>query len=373
MKILFIVIDGLSDKPIKKLGNKTPLEVAKTPNLDFLAKNGTCGLIEPAYSTAIPTSEETHFGLFGYDPRACKIKRGVLTALGTGIKLKKSDVALRANFAIVDKNLNMIDRRAGRISQTKALIKVLSNIEIDGIKFLIKSAGEYRLAIVMRGKNLSPDISDNDPYYSAFGKKARKVRPLKKIASAQFTAKVLNKFLDKAREILEQAKSPANYILTRGASSLQKLPSFQQKYKLKAACVADKLLYKQIGKFLGMDLNRNPEQALKKYDFVFWHVKDADSLAEDGDFLGKKKFIEKFDRGLKWLTSDVNNRLIVVTADHSTCSEMRRHCVEPVPVLIYGKDKDNVKQFSEKACKQGKLGKIKALALMSRILYYIKN
>jgi 2,3-bisphosphoglycerate-independent phosphoglycerate mutase len=112
MKILFIVLDGLGDKPIKKLNNKTPLESAKTPNLDYLAKEGMVGLMEPCFTAALPTSEEGHFSLFGYSPKVFKVKRGIFTASGAGMKLKKGDVALRGNFGTVDENLNMIDRRA---------------------------------------------------------------------------------------------------------------------------------------------------------------------------------------------------------------------------------------------------------------------
>ncbi len=404
MKILFIVIDGLGDKPIPELGNKTPLEAAKTPNLDWLAKQGICGLIEPGYTTAIPTSEESHFSLFGYSPKKYRIRRGIFTAQGAGIKMRKGDVALRGNFAIVDKNLNIIDRRAGRISRTQPLIKALDGMIIDNVypvksarggaakpqfnrvKFLIKSAGQHRLGIVLRGKNLSPEISDNDPHYATLGRKAKKILPA--FQRAQFTAKVLNKFLTKARQILEKKASRANYILVRGASSLQKVPNFKQKYKLKAACIAGKLLYKQIGNFLGMDLikvrgatglsNTNlkakflaAKKSLEKYDFVFLHIKATDKLAEDGNFLGKKKFIERIDQNLKHLLYAPKHRvktLLVVTADHSTCCRLKRHCSEPVPVLIFGNGQDKVNQFSERACKKGKLGKMKALDLMPKIL-----
>ncbi len=249
-KIILIVIDGLGDRPIPALGNKTPLEAARTPNLDWLAENGVCGLAKLKFRGATPTSEEGHFSLFGYDPETYKIRRGIITATGTGLKAKKGDVALRGNFATVDEKLNMVDRRAGRIKDPASLIKALHGMKIDNVRFLLKSATEHRVGIIMRGKNLSPNISDGDPFYGKLGKRARKIKPLDKSSKAAFTAKTLNKFLDKACLVLKNhplnkkreklGLPPANYILTRGASSLPKLPSFKKKYRLGACCIAGK-------------------------------------------------------------------------------------------------------------------------------------
>ncbi len=393
-KIVLIIIDGLGDRPIRALNNKTPLDAAKTPNLDWLAENGVCGLAKLRFRGATPTSEEGHFSLFGYNPETYKIRRGIITTTGTGMKAKKGDVALRGNFATVDRNLNMADRRAGRVKDPASLIKALNGIVIDNVRFLLKSATEHRVGIIMRGKNLSPNISDGDPFYGKLGKKAKKIRPLDKSPEAAFTAKTLNKFLEKACLVLknhplnkkreELGLPSANYILTRGASYLPKLPSFKKKYKLRACCIAGKFLYKQIGKILGMDLIKVKganglfstnlrgkiqavKKALRKYDFVFLHIKAADSLAEDGNFKKKKVFIEKIDKNLKPLLK-LKNTLIVVTADHSTCCGLKRHCSEPVPVLIFGSKQNLVKEFSEKACKKGKLGTIKQIDLMKNVL-----
>ncbi len=394
MKILLLIIDGLGDRPIKELGNKTPLEAARTPNLDFLAKQGICGLKKLKFRGATPTSEEAHFSLFGYDPEFYKIRRGIITATGTGMKAKKGDVALRGNFATVDERLNMIDRRAGRIRETQSLIKALKGIKVDNIKLLLKSASEHRLGVILRGRNLSSNISDGDPFYGKLEKRARKIKPLDKTPQAVFTAKILNEFLRKAHKILKEHPQnkkreklgllPANYLLVRGASTLKKLPSFRKRYGLKACCIAGKFLYQQIGKILGMDVikvkganglpNTNLKgkiraaiKAFKKYDFIFLHIKATDSLAEDGNFQEKKKFIEKIDKNLKPILN-LKNTLIVVTADHSTCCTLKRHCKEPVPVLIFGDGKDNVKKFSEKDCSKGKLGRIKSIDFLKLIV-----
>ena len=398
MKILFIILDGLGDSPIKDLKDKTPLEKAKTPNLDYLVQNGNCGLIKPFYTMALPTSEESHFSLFGYNPKIYGIRRGIFTAQGAGIKLKKGDVALRGNFATVDKNLNIIDRRSGRIEKTETLINSLNRIKINNVKILVKQAGQHRIAVVLRGKNLSSKVSDGDPHYSKLGKKARRILSLDKNSKSVFTARALNEFLEESHKVLKnhpfnkkRQKSgfpPANYILIRGASSIRKIPSFKQKYGFNACCIAGKPLYKQIAGSLGMKLInvkganglvstnlkgkiQAAKKSLRKYNFVFLHIKATDSLAEDGDFLGKKRFIEKIDRNIKPLL-DLKNTLIVVTADHSTCSKLKRHCKNPIPVLIYKPGirlgKYRVEEFSEKACKKGKLGRIKQINLMSKVL-----
>ena len=399
-KILLIILDGLGDKPSKELGNKTPLEAAKTQNLDFLAKNGICGQVLPfIYHTAIPTSEDTHLCMFGYNPKIYGIRRGLFTALGSGIKVRPGDIALRGNFATVDEKLNVIDRRAGRIKNTEPFIKRLNGMKINEVKILIKKAAEYRVGLILRGKNLSSKISDGDPFYTKLRIKTTKILPLKRTKDAIHTAKILNIFLERAHQILKnhplnkkrikRGLLPANYLLLRGASTVCKLPSFKEKYNLKACCIAGKPLYQQIGKILGMDLikvkganglpNTNlkgkimaAKKAIKKYDFVFLHIKATDSLAEDGNCLRKKRFIEKVDKNIRPLI-ELKNILIVITGDHSTCCVLKRHCLEPVPILIYGVNKDLVQKFSEKTCKKGKLNKIKQKRLMPIILKLAKH
>jgi len=413
-KIVFIIIDGLSDKPLVQLGKKTPLEAAKTPNLDWLAENGICGQVQPFQFSwqRFPESDAAHLALFGYDPQKYYLGRGVYEAAGIGAYLRRGDVALRVNFATVDKNLKLKNRRAGRISETQSLINSLDGRKINGVKFLLKKSLSYRAVLILRGKNLSKEITDGDPHET--GKKVLRIKP--KIKKAEFTAKVLNEFLERAYLVLKnhpfnkkrkkRGLPVANYLLVRGAGQFKKIPSFKKRYKLSAACVAGGPLYKGIAKILGMDLikvrgatgllNTNlkgkfsavkkalypvksakggaakPQfNRVKKYNFLFCHIKAADSLAEDGNFRAKKEFIEKIDKNLKPILQ-LKNTLIVVTADHSTCSNLKRHCSLPVPVLIYGSKikPDKAAKFSERACQKGRLGKMKGLDLMKKVLLY---
>jgi 2,3-bisphosphoglycerate-independent phosphoglycerate mutase len=390
-KIIFIVIDGLGDESIPQLRNKTPLEAAKKLNLDFLAKNGICGLMIPWTEKGnLPTSEDTHLALFGYNPKTSNPGRGVLEVLGIGEKISKNDICFRGNFATANGDLIIINRRAGRIEKTEELIEVLNKIKIKGAKILIKKAFGHRIGVILRGKNLSEKVTSNDP--KKVGVRVLEIKEKNK--RAEKTAQILNEFLEKAKILLgnhplnkkreKEGKLPANYILLRGSGKLKKIKSFKEKYKLKAAFIAGGTLYKGIGRYLGMEeikvkgangmMNTNLKgkisatiNALKRYDFIFSHIKAVDSLAEDGNFFGKKEFIEKIDQDLKSILN-LKNALIVVTSDHSTCSLLKRHCFEPIPILIFGNGRDRVEKFSEKACKNGELGKFRQINLMKKIL-----
>lgn len=398
--IILVVIDGLSDKALKSLRNKTPLGAARKPNLDFFVKRGVCGLARPFLlpRQKFPASDTCHLALLGFDPKVYYLGRGVYEAAGIGMQLKKGDVAFRANFATVGGKLRIVDRRAQRIKDTQALIRALSKIKIAGVRIIIKKSYGHRAVLVLRGKNLSADVSDSDPKKT--GKTVKKVLPKTGGYRARFTARVLNEFLAKAHYVLknhplnrqraEQGLLPANYLLVRGAGQFKKRPTLQKRYHLKAGCIAGGGLYRGIGKILGMDLiqvrgatgfaNTNlagkflaARRALKKYDLVFLHIKAADSLAEDGNFLAKKRFIEKIDRSIKTLRH-IKDAFIIVTADHSTCCNLKRHCLKPMPILIYGNGQSgNVSSFSEKACQRGSLATMSQLEIMPLVLKLAKN
>lgn len=389
-KTLFIILDGLGDDKIPAFKNRTPLAAAKTPNLDSWAKEGKLGLLFPAYSGALPTSEEGHFSLFGYDPDEYGLKRGLVTASGTGIELEKGDVALRGNFSTVLEN-KLVDRRAGRVKDPQPLIDEINGIKIEGIKFIVKSAKEHRLGIAMKGEGLSAKITDSDPHYGEGGEGIRNTEPKDESKESEFTARVLNKFIKKTHQILDshsfnkERDLPANYIITRGASEVVNLPSFEKKYDRKAACIAGKVLYKQIGKLLGMDVlkvkganglpDTNLEGKFKKareailsdYDFVFVHVKATDSLAEDGDFWAKREFIERIDKELA-IFNEFTHRL-VVTSDHSTCCLKKSHCTKEIPFLMKGRGKDKTAYFSEEECKKGSIGKVDQRKILEKIVF----
>lgn len=400
MKILLIIIDGLGDKPISQLKNRTPLEAAETPNLDYLAQKGVCGLVDTFYfpEQQYPRSDTAHLALLGYDPSQDYLGRGPYEAAGIGMDLNQGEVALRANFGTVDENLKVVDRRAGRISKTQELVKALQGQKIKGVKFLIKKAYGHRAGIIMQSdQKLSAEISNGDPHQTEV--KVNIIKPQDDTEAALFTAEVLNEFLKQAHKILKrhplnkkrksQGLLPANYLLVRGAGTLKQVSSFKEKYGLKAVCIAGGALYKGIGKLLGMDLievegdtglpNTNLKgkfeaaaRSTERYNFIFVHVKPTDNLAEDGNFRGKKQFIEEIDQNIKPILN-LKRTLVAITADHSTCCALRRHCVEPVPLVVVDKEKDEVSEFSEQACSTGKLGVINQTDLMTQLLASVKS
>ncbi len=390
-KVLFLIIDGLGDSAIPEFNGKTPLESANTPNLDQLAKNGACGSVNaflmPPFK--LPDSSLSHFAAFGYDPKKYFPGRGICEALGVNFKLKEGDVALRVNFGTVDENLIIVDRRAGRIADTSELVKAISGIKIDGVSFIVKDSMSHRAVLVLRGTNISDKITDNDK--KKMGIKPLRIKPRDKSREAIFTAKVLNEFLEKAHEILKvhplnkKRKLPANYLLVRGVGKMKVIPSFEEKHGMKAVCIAGGNLYKGIARALGMkvlsvkgsniffDTNLKGEinssiRSLKDNDFVFWHIKATDSLAEDGNFIKKRLFIERIDREIFPLMN-LKNTLLVITSDHSTCSLKKSHCKKLIPTIISGPKvkADSVSSYSEKSCLRGSLGKMEQLNLMKKV------
>lgn len=387
-KIIFLVIDGLPDEPSPELKHQTPLEAAHHPTLDRMAQQGWLGYFNPLFLGQLPDSEEVHFSLFGYDPRRYLPGRGVLEALGIGLKLQPGDVVLRANLATTDNQGRVLDRRAGRLStpEAKKAIKQFNNLTIDGVKFLTRAVYQHRVVIIMRGRELSAKISDTDAK-DLVGRKPKTCRPLKKDAAR--TAKLLNAFLARAALSLKASGSPANCLLTRGAGHPRKVESFEKKWGLKAAGLSKGALYKGIARFLGMNLLPEKEgdylsanylrakfraarQASQKYGFVFVHVKGADLLAEDGRALAKQRFIETIDKELKVL-ENLKDVVLVVTSDHATSSVKKSHAKGAIPLLIYPAREGSrcpAARFTEKEARQGP--RLPNLKIMPRLLKLIR-
>ncbi|MDR2713681.1 MAG: 2,3-bisphosphoglycerate-independent phosphoglycerate mutase [Clostridiales bacterium] len=395
-KVIALIFDGLGDRPLPELGGKTPLEAAATPNFDYLAAQGETGLMHTLGRGVRPGSDVSHLAIFGYPPQEYYTGRGPIEAAGLGIELQSGDIALRGNFATVDADWNILDRRAGRISDTGPFAAALDGLIIDGIEFIVKPGTGHRAGVILRGKGLSSKITDADPHSG--DEPVSQVRPLEESPGAHFTATIINKFMKQSsdilhnmllnRERLEQGLLPANFLLLRGAGIFPSFPSFAEKYGFNACCIAGGGLYRGIGAFLGMDLLDSPGAtampdtnlagkfrtalaALEKYDFVFLHIKAADSLGEDGNYAGKRDFLAEADRHLAALVEGLDQEtLLLIAADHSTPCQLKAHSADPVPVLFYGPGvrTDEVTSFGERACTKGGLGFIEGKDLMPQIL-----
>ena len=393
--IILVVLDGLGDQAVKSLGSRTPLEAALTPNLDRAAKEGRCGLVEPVFKGLFPTSKDAHLSLFGYSLSKWDMGRGVVEAVGLGIKLKENDIAFRGDWATVNQNLEVVDRRAGRITETKPLVRALKKINrIAGVKFIIKPGIEHRFVLVMRGKGLSDQVSANDWHQT--GVKVPMITSLDKRPDSRRTAEILNEFISRAHQILENSsfnlkrkekkQLSANYLLVRGAGRFKDIPSFQKKWGLAAYCITGGGLYQGIARMLKMEevkvegangrvttnLKGKFKAAIRvseKAPFLFLHIKGTDSLSHDGNCQGKKEFIEKIDQAIKPLFS-LKEVTVIVTADHCTPCESKQHSTDLIPLLIWSKNRrgDEVEHWGEKECPQGSLGIIQQNQLIEKVL-----
>ena len=380
-KIVFLVIDGLGGLPLKQNG-LTELESAKIPNLDSLASKGICGLQQPVGSGITPGSGPGHLSLFGYDPIKYQVGRGVLSALGINFSLHQEDVAARGNFCTVDEKGLVIDRRAGRISTTEneKLCDLLREIKLPGIDIFIEPLKEHRFLLVLRGKNLSADISDTDP--QDIDVKPFQARPT--LYQSKKTSDYIKKFIEESYEIL-QVHHPANMILLRGFSQKPKWPSFEENFGLKSAAIASYPMYRGISKLLGMTIIetgntidnefKKLEENWNEFDFFYIHIKGSDSAGEDGDFNRKINVIEEVDKYIPKLL-DLNPNVIIITGDHSTPALLKHHSWHPVPVLLWSEycRGDKLDHFGERDCVKGGLGpRFPAIDLMPLALAHAKR
>lgn len=371
-KIVMIVMDGLGGME-QAPGGKTELEAARTPNMDALAADGVCGLLDPIAPGITPGSGPGHLALFGYDPIRYEIGRGVLAASGIGIHLNKSDVAARGNFCTMDEKGLISDRRAGRIptEKTAELCGILGEIEIDGVKITSSPVRDYRCSVVFRGEGLSGAVADTDSQQT--GKPPLPAKALN--GASERTAAVANKFLEVVKEKLK-GMAPANFMLMRGFDSFPNMPAFAEFTKLTPASIAVYPDYKGITRIIGMDVIgfegeeiRNEVDALKKvyanHDFFYFHVKKTDSYGEDGNFDGKVHIIEETDSLIPEIMS-LKPDVVIITGDHSTPAKLKSHSWHPLPVLIHSDfcRRDRVKEFGENACAAGGLGRMNTVSLM---------
>ena len=374
-KIVLLVMDGLGGLPVN---GQTELEAAHKPNLDETARRGLCGLTDPVFPGITPGSGPAHLALFGYDPLYYQLGRGILEAMGTGVEVGRDDVVARGNFATFRDGL-VVDRRAGRISteENQRLCGFINqNLkEIEGVKVSLYPGKEHRFVLKLSGAGLSDALTDADPQKE--GKPAVPANPL--TPEADFTARVVNKFLEELKSLLQQ-EPKANYALLRGFSKFPShLPPMSDLYKIKPASIANYPMYRGLTKLLGMEvLEVGPAteeifQVLEKnyehYNFFYLHYKKTDSTGEDGRYEDKVKAIEEIDKFIPRLWA-LNPDVLVITSDHSTPSVLKSHSWHPNPFVLVSKyaPADEVSRFTEKECARGWLGRFPSLQAMPLML-----
>jgi len=415
----------MGDLPIKSLGNKTPLEVAETPNLDALAKTGKTGLMYSVKKGVAPESDVAVISLLGYDPFKYSTGRGVIEAAGAGLKMKDGDLALRCNFATLGEGKNILDRRVARSLTTEEATE-LSKAVNKGIKlesypatFEFRNTLGHRavLLIKSKGKSLSSDITNSDPAYTivnGLGVAKAEVEmvlqtcePTNKTEAAKISADLVNEFITKSHNLWEnhpinikraaEGKLKANVVLTRDAGHL--LPKFfniNEHYHVNFACLADMHAERGIAELAGMDSSLLPPpsgnlqkdcevrvkallDALPKHDCFYIHLKGPDEPGHDGNCTLKTQIISAIDKyffGPLLKMISLKDNLICVTTDHATPCALKVHSDTPVPVLISGDHLRDGKatKFCEKECAKGSLGTIeRGCELMPKLMDLIKK
>ena len=377
-KLALVVLDGLGDIATAAQGNLTPLEAAKTPNLDALVRSGCAqGRLTPVAPGITPGSGPGHLGLFGYDPLEFEVGRGVIETLGLGIELKNGDVAARANFCTLDDKGIVTDRRAGRIATEvcerlcgllSAKIKKLGTTQV-----IIVPGKEHRFVVVFRGAGLEGPLTDTDP--NREGLPIAAAQPVDaKNAKQKKVAKLIADFYKAALPLLAKEK-PANGFLMRGIAHQPDIPTFEQRYQLKAAAIAVYPMYKGLSQLVGMTKIEGPQTIREQferyvaeyenYDYFFIHYKYTDKAGEDGNFAAKVKAIEDFDAALPVLLARKPD-VLVITGDHSTPCALKGHSWHPQPVLLHSAScgNDKLERFTETGANLGSLGVMEAKYLI---------
>lgn len=368
-KLALLVMDGLGDIATREQGYVTPLEAASTPNLDALSKDSAQGRMVPVAPGITPGSGPGHLGLFGYDPIEFQVGRGVIEALGLGLELKPGDVAARANFCTLDAAGIVTDRRAGRIDTPvcERLCKMLADKvkKVGDADVIIKAGKGHRFVVIFRGKGLEGPLTDADPHRE--GQKIPAVQPVDaSSAKAKKAAKLVADFYKAALPVIAKEK-PANGFLLRGIAHQPEIPTIQQRYGMRAGCIAVYPMYKGLAQLVGMTKLEGPQTIAEQferylaeydnYDFFFIHFKYTDMYGEDGNFPAKKKAIEEFDAALPILMKKRPD-VIAITGDHSTPCTVKGHSWHPQPVLLNSalSGSDKLERFTETGANSGSLG-----------------
>lgn len=395
-----VVLDGASDRPGSE---KTPLERAKTPFLDSLAKKGAMGRLYTVGKGIAPESDAGVFSLLGYDPLTTHLSRGVVEAIGANMEFEDGELALRAGFATVEGD-RLVDRRAGRNLSTEEAVELGTALNNElhlkqSIVFEFKPTVGHRGVLVFRsrGRKFSSNISNFDPAYIRNGNisvaqagrdsyELPKCEPLDRSDEAILASALVNEFGFKARTILdrhpvnlerrERGQLPANFVLMRDAgTSKPRVQGFTSKWRLSAVLIADLPAELGIGRVLGMTVEQlMPGAGLddyrkraglvhalsRKYRFVYVHLKGPDEPGHDGLPNEKTKRIEDIDTGFFGTLTEkgLAGKLLCITCDHSTAWKNKGHSDDPVPVLISGDPikPDGTTRFDEAQASEGSLG-----------------
>ena len=420
VKFVYVLLDGVGDLPHPDLKNTTPLDFAKTPNLDRLTKNGAMGEVISVGKGIAPESDIAVFNMLGYKFAHSEYAgRGVIEAIGTGIDFKDGDLALRGNFATLDDSGIIIDRRAGRKIEKEDALAVSKEIE-DKIKFSEPGASVvvaptigHRVVVRIRceGKQLSSEITNTDPAYSrvdgmgiakAVGDylQIERCLPLNQLPNSELTARLVNEFTEQSLKILRESKTNQNRkaqgkkllnsILLRDAGNhYPKVVPINDLYSMRFSCIVDMPVEIGISEVLKMrtfnaggltdyeEKAKVAAKAMQTENAIYVHLKGPDEFGHDGDAIGKMKNIEEIDNrffGTLLDNIDTSKVAVIVSADHSTPCINKGHSDDPVPVLVSGDmvKKDSSARYTEMNAKIGSIGLIEGAQVVKTAIQLIK-
>ncbi|MBS7625496.1 hypothetical protein KEJ51_00395 [Candidatus Bathyarchaeota archaeon] len=398
MPAIMIIGDGMADLPLKELGGKTPLQFAETGNIANLTSKGRCGLIQHGAGNA-PDSEVAITSILGYPELSETLSRGPLEALGSGIDLDDKSLAFRCNFALADSNLKVLKDRVDveKVDLREFFEELITYCsETLGVKAIIKRNRRFKAVMALKGDNLSPKVFAPPP---SIGKAATRVQPLENTVDADRTSMIINSVIKESRNILTRLMGnpgfdcPANILIPWGVGRRLRPEPFRSRYGLKAACIAGSPLAKGIGTMLDMtvpkvagatgyvdtDAEAKAEATLKMCrgnDYVLLHVGGPDEASHDGDPASKVKIISKIDSMLGRILTELSleDNLIIILADHTTSTALRRHTTHPTPIAIAGMHvvPDGVRKYDEQSVAGGGLRGIHMKKVMSTVTEIMK-
>jgi len=362
MKYLILVGDGMADEPLEELGGLTPLEQARIPHMDHLARSGVTGLAETVPAAFHPGSDVANLSVFGYDPATCYTGRSPLEAASMGVELGPDDVAFRLNLVTLAPHyddLYMQDFSAGHIStgEARELIATLQ-AELGDETFQFYPGVSYRHLMVWRGGRddckLAPPHDLTNQSLRQHLPRSTSTEPLMQITTA---AQLLFKRHPVNLKREQAGQLPANSIWLWGQGKRPQMPTLQELYGLSGAVISAVDLIKGIGVYAGMRVINVPGatgyldtnyrgkaqaalRALDEVDLVYVHVEAPDEAAHSGQLADKIEAIERFDAGvvgtiLAGLDTISPCRLLILP-DHPTPVRRMTHTKDPVPFILYG-------------------------------------
>ena len=418
--MIYVLLDGVGDLPHADLAGKTPLEAATTRNMDTLAKNGIMGQVISVGKGIAPESDIAVFNMLGYKfQHSDYAGRGVIEATGIGIDFKDGDLALRGNFATLDNEGKIIDRRAGRKIEREDAEEISKEIE-KKIRFSNPNASVvvaptvgHRVIVRLRdSKPLSSEISNTDPAYARVDgmgiakavsdfMKIEKCIPLEQTENAIDAANLVNEFTEQSLEIMKKSdvnkqrsqknKKLLNSILLRDAGN--KYPNVKpinDLHSMNFSCIVDMPVEVGISNILKMktfnaggltDYEGKASvaaQATETENAIYVHLKGPDDFGHDGDAIGKMKNIEEIDKrffGTLLDHIDVSKIAVMISADHSTPCIYKGHSDDPVPLLISGDmiANDDAQRFTEAEAKKGAIGLIEGAQVVKTAIDFFKT